>query len=206
MKIVVVLVLIIASLNLFSSERSLIYPSQIKTSFHEKVERITPLHIYLGSQLGLITADNRANDKDESGYQFNFKVLGSYFLETPYVFDLGIGSHFSKLSNRGDYVANSMFAETSLRYRPADKWQIGVTAHFMPMKDIDFTSSTGEKGIAALTGLSVYNQQSFNSLKPWQLRLGAKVLTDVNIPQFQTFLIMLDAQIGFDSRLFKQKR
>lgn len=156
---------------------------------------------YLGLNLGVVDSETKLkHEKDAGGSQFDLRVLASYYLpNSNWLGDMGLGwqnSHFGK--GQMDRNVSAGYLELSSRYRFAQAWQVGPVGKIFILGDRDFFADS-ETPVAFIGAALNYE---FPWLQENPVRLGARILSDINVDSRRVTMAMVDFQIGmpFSSR------
>jgi hypothetical protein len=156
------------------------------------------LWLYGGLDAGPMEVSTSAvGEKDQSGQQLRPKLLVSYYLNEKWAFDGGLGwTRFSvDTEDKSTTVATRAgFVELSPKWRPTERWQLGLLADFYFGTDLSFAASYQTPGVAVFGGVQAAYDLSVAS--KWRLRLAAMLLTDVNVTERQIYAGMAGLQIG----------
>lgn len=138
---------------------------------------------------------DRNEDTNSEGVPSNAKILGSYyFFETPAVADLGVGmmnQNFSRSEQDGNITGAVL--EAAARYKFNNKLQVGAVANsFMDNSD-RYGSSDSQHTLFG--GVQVARDFALNSNT--LLRVGGRLMTDLNISGETVNVGMLDVALGW---------
>lgn len=135
------------------------------------------------------------SDWQTEGNPAQVKLLGSYYMDSnPWVIDAGIGAltqSFRSYRNTSSNI-NSLSLEAAGRLRLQNRWQMG------PIWTV-FTRQ-GERYGSSDDGIHFIGAQAIKEITVWDtniLRLGGRLMTDLNALTEAVNYIMLDAAIGF---------
>ncbi len=151
--------------------------------------------IFLGSNVGLIDLSEDSNLPNRDGHQVNFKVVGSmYKLSNSFIGDLGAGFQSNTASGFGtEFTTQSFFIDMNARWEFINRWSVGPAANVLIGNKNTFTDE--KKTLASFIGATVHYRQPLT--RDWLLKVGARVLTDLDVSSRQVTKWLLDFQIGF---------
>lgn len=135
------------------------------------------------------------------GSPATLKLLGSYYLEMPYVFDVGYGvnnQQFIQASRSQDTAMTGGAFELAARYRWDNRWQAGVIANHLFEQGRNFSA---EQGDAQFAGLQVLRE--FNMTSSWLARVGARAMGLTNNTGSLVTMYLVDLQIGWNPGAYK---
>ncbi len=169
--------------------------SSSQMTIDEVIEYSQPLDqrfkLFLG--LGLGYTDN-SDDLYTEGYPKQFKVDGSYYTETyPFVFDLSLGMSNQSFTKSNKSNAAGFVFEAASRFRFDHGYQAGAVLHSLMNQGDNFQANGNNAvflGVQALKEFLAFDNR-------YTIRLGAKLMTDTNIPGEIVNVGMLEAAIGF---------
>lgn len=147
---------------------------------------------YLGLNAGY-TAHN--DDLNVEGAPGSIKLLGSYVTPEGYgVFDLGYGVQTQKFSNDDamDKTISSDIAEAAARYQFENRWQLGAVYNQFFKKGENYGANQDDAQFAGLQLLREFGIGE-NTLG----RVGARVMTSVNVNGNNVNMAMIDFQMGW---------
>lgn len=152
--------------------------------------------LFMGVGLGY--TDN-SDDLYTEGYPKQFKVDGSYSTtDYPLVFDLGLGMSNQNFTKSNKPTASGLLFEAAGRYKWDEGYQVGPVLHTLINQGDNFHASSNNAiflGVQAMKEFAAFDGR-------YNIRLGAKLMTDVNISGDIINIGMLEAAIGFP--IFKQ--
>ncbi len=169
--------------------------SSSQMTIDEVIEYSQPLDqrfkLFLGVGLGY--TDN-SDDLYTEGYPKQFKVDGAYYTDTyPFVFDLSLGMSNQSFTKSHKANASGFVFEAASRFRFDHGYQAGAVLHTL-MNQADNFHANGNNalflGVQALKEFLAFDNR-------YTIRLGAKLMTDMNIPGEIVNVGMLEAAIGF---------
>ncbi|RYZ69356.1 MAG: hypothetical protein EOP09_07820, partial [Proteobacteria bacterium] len=159
--------------------------------------------IFFGANLGGTNVSPQASllEADKSGTQFDLKVLYSHFWND-WVLDLGAGYLINNVKGTDSFSRNwrvktkAGFAEVSPRYRLNENWQLGLVLNGLFGTDVSFdqNESVDTQVFAVAIGPRI-NYEWGDDTGRW--RLGAHVMTDLNVENRSVLWYMADIQYGF---------
>ncbi len=176
--------------------------STFATTAH--AERVLPLHIFAGSDLGWgSVGPYAAPEGTRTGVHFDLKLLGSAYFKRHWIFDLGGGWQFAKRSGEntnggfGKVITRGSFIETSLRYGNFTGWQVGPVLNAILVGDVglgngNLVASQAQK--AMLGGVQVFYEWPEKS---YRVRVGGRWMTDLNIDQRAVHVFQAGIEIGW---------
>lgn len=140
------------------------------------------------------------NVETVEGAPGSIKLLGSWYLGAPIVMDFGYGTAYQQFS-RDDAPQSSITdgaAEFAIRYRTANRWQLGVVANHMFDQGENYSADQAD---AQFTGLQVLKE--FNMTPSWLARVGARAQALTNNTDGWVTMYMVDLQIGWNPSAYK---
>ncbi len=149
-----------------------------------------------------LAVDPSTQEVGKSGYQLGLKGLASFYAESPWVVDMGLGWSYTKVSGSSDYVKEenilrNAYLELSPRYLLGDSkvWQLG------PMLDLGFGADLtlsqpykDSKSIGLYPGIQLMHERANESSL---VRFGGRIFTDLSIPERNLWVAQALLQIGF---------
>lgn len=157
--------------------------------------------LLFGTQLGYLgLTTRRANEVNKSGIEGSARLLISHTTQN-FAFDLGAGYAYSHLT--GDTIVGvqtvstdtrSFLADFSPRYLVTERWQVGPVVQFFSGGDVSYDEDGGYNESSSLWRAGVRANYEWN--KTWLYRIGAQVITDLNISNRNVLGILIDFQIG----------
>lgn len=147
---------------------------------------------FIGGGLGY--SDHNDSVRTE-GVPTNLKLLGSYYFENrKVVADLGVGAfnHFLTQDGGGSDLIVSPAVELAGRWRFARGWQAGPS--WMTVMGTDRYNSVNDQN-TSFAGVQALKEVTFDNR--FLLRVGAKLMTDVDVPNENVNMAMLEVALGF---------
>jgi len=147
---------------------------------------------FIGGGLGY--SDHNDSVRTE-GMPTNLKILGSYYFENrKIVADLGVGAfnHFLTQSGGGSDLIVSPNVELGGRWRFAKGWQAGPS--WMTVMGTDRYNSVNDQN-TSFVGLQALREFTLDNR--FLLRVGGKWMTDVDVPNENVNMAMLEVALGF---------
>lgn len=145
-------------------------------------------------------------DNDEGalaeGTPFTLKLLGSWYLESPWVIDLGYGVNYQQFSDapedQDDAIADGAL-EFATRYNFDSRWQFGIVANQMFNQGVNYSADQAD---AQFVGLQLLKE--FNMTPSWLARFGvrAETLTN-NSTDGMINMYLVDLQFGWNPGAYK---
>lgn len=129
------------------------------------------------------------------GTPVSLKLLGSYYLDLPYVFDAGFGISNQQFSQSGakDTAATGSSLEFAARYRFANAWQAGLVANHLFEMGSNYAASQGDAQFVGVQAL-----KEFAIAKDWLARVGGRAMTETNNTGEMVNMYMIDLQLGWN--------
>lgn len=148
---------------------------------------------FVGAGLGYM---DRSSRYETEGVASDIRMLGSYYFSgTPYIADLGLGIRQQSYSQSiGGKETTSGTLEAALRYEVQEKISIGGLFQVMAGKGSHVGANSDN---AQFIGIQAMKELPVKLDFPAVLRLGGRVMTDVNVSKEQVSFAMLDVAIGF---------
>ncbi len=148
--------------------------------------------------VGLGTGYIAPNERYQTeGVPTQIKLLGSYYFDTKdWIADFGLGFSrvgFSQTSN-ADSVILTGFIEGGARYQLQDRWQVGGVTDVFVGRGERFGSTS--KDLTAFVGPEISKEWDYNS--SYLFRVGARVMTDLNVSGESVNMALLTLDIGMD--------
>ncbi|KHD87203.1 MAG: membrane protein [Bdellovibrio sp. ArHS] len=143
-------------------------------------------------------------DEDGSveGTPATLKLLGSWYLQAPVVFDLGYGvnnQQFTQAGNNEDTAMTGGALEFAARYRwDSTRWQGGIVANQLYEQGPDFGADQGDAHFVGLQAL-----KEFNLSASWLARLGARAMAMTNTVDNNVYMYLIDLQIGWNPSAYR---
>ena len=145
-----------------------------------------------------------------TGYELNnevegspatLKLLGSFYLESPWVMDIGYGvnnQQFIQSFGSQETAKTGGALEVAARYNFANRWQAGVVANQLYDQG---TALTADQADAHFVGLQALKE--FNVSHSWLARIGARAQALTNNTDGQVFMYMVDLQLGWNPGAYR---
>lgn len=144
---------------------------------------------FLTSNLGLFSSE--VSDQNQSGYSLQFKGTISYYdLMNQMVVEGGLGVQTADLNER---QVSSPLIDLAGRYQFAPRWEAGPAATFFIGNGDRYGSSSN--AITTFAGASVLHRIPLENGD--LLRLGARLMTDVGIPNQAANLFLFEVHWSF---------
>lgn len=140
------------------------------------------------------------NFQEAEGTPSTVKLLGSWYLDSPVVFDLGYGVNNQQFihTSSAETARTEGAAEVAIRWSSANRWQTGVVAnHFFEQGD----AYGADQADAQFVGLQVLKE--FNMSPSWLARLGARAQSLTNNTDGLVMMYLVDLQIGWNPGAYK---
>lgn len=141
------------------------------------------------------------NVNEVEGTPATLKLLGSWYLEGPWVFDLGYGvnnQQFSQASGNRETAITDGALEFAARYRTENRWQFGVVGDQLYNQGESYSADQAD---AHFVGLQLLKE--FNMTPSWLARLGVRAQALTNNTDGQVNMYMIDLQIGWNPGAYK---
>lgn len=136
------------------------------------------------------------------GSPATLKLLGSFYLTSPYVFDLGYGvnnQQFSQVTGTSlDTSKTGGALEFAARYRWDNRWQAGIVANQLFEQGKNLSASQGDAHFVGLQAL-----REFNISASWLGRLGARAMALTDNTTGTVAMYLVDLQIGWNPGAYK---
>lgn len=136
------------------------------------------------------------------GTPSTIKLLGSWYLESPWVMDLGYGvnnQQFSQSTGTSNETAITDGAlEFAARWVSDNRWQFGVVGNQLYNQGENYTANQAD---AHFVGLQLLKE--FNMSPSWLARLGVRAQALTNNTEQQVGMYMVDLQIGWNPGAYK---
>ncbi|QDK46552.1 OmpA family protein [Bdellovibrio sp. ZAP7] len=138
--------------------------------------------------------------QDVEGTPTTIKLLGSWYLESPWVMDLGYGYNNQQFTHSTalDTASTDGAAEFAFRYRTDNRWQMGVVGNQFFSQGANYASSQGD---AIFAGLQVLKE--FNMSQAWLARLGARAMSLTSNQGDLVMMYLVDFQFGWNPNAYK---
>ena len=144
---------------------------------------------FLSSNLGLFDYD--FSDQGRGGYSLQVKGLLSYYDSSRlWVYEGGIGFHTTDVNER---QISSPLIELASRYHFAPRWELGPAATFFVGNGDRYGSSID--ALTTFAGASILHRIPLDNGD--LLRVGARVMTDIGIPNQTANLFLFEVHWGF---------
>ncbi|MNJ92854.1 outer membrane protein A [compost metagenome] len=134
------------------------------------------------------------------GVPATLKLLGSWYLESPWVFDAGYGfnnQQFSQDSAQSTAITDGAM-ELAARFRTDNRWQMGVVGNQFFSQGANYSASQGD---AQFVGFQLLKE--FNMTPSWLARLGGRAMSLTNNTDGLVNMYMIDLQIGWNPQAYK---
>lgn len=142
---------------------------------------------------------------DVEGTPATLKLLGSFYLSGPYVFDLGYGvnnQQFSQVTRTNlDTSKTGGALEFAARYRWESRWQAGIIANQLYEQGKNLGADQGDAHFVGLQAL-----REFNISSSWLGRIGARAMALTNNASGSigtVAMYLVDLQIGWNPGAYK---
>ncbi len=138
--------------------------------------------------------------QDVEGTPTTIKLLGSWYLESPWVFDLGYGYNNQQFTHSTalDTSSTDGALEFAARFRTDNRWQMGVVGNQFFNQGVNYASSQGD---AIFAGLQVLKE--FNMSQAWLARLGARAMAETSNTGNLVMMYLVDFQFGWNPNAYK---
>lgn len=134
------------------------------------------------------------------GTPATIKLLGSFYLESPWVFDVGYGANNQQFTE--DAAPQTAMTEGALelaaRYRFESRWQLGVAANHLFEQGAYYGA---EQADAQFVGLQLLRE--FNMSPAWLARVGVRAQNLTNNISDTVNMYMVDLQFGWNPVAYK---
>ncbi len=158
---------------------------------------------FLGAGAGYTTSDHTGSGQNlQEGMPTSVKLLGSYYTEsTKGVFDLGFGYNNQQFSRdlAPATTVSGPSIEAAARYQWDSRWQAGVIGTTLFDRGEYYGANQAD---AQFAGLQVLKE--FNVAPAWLMRVGGRVLTDLNVNDETVSMALIDLQLGWDANASRQ--
>lgn len=147
---------------------------------------------YLGFNGGYTSTDSST---PVEGLPASLKLLGSYYLTSPYVFDLGLGIANQQFTNSRaiDTGSTGTAIEAAARYNFTNNIQAGLVFNQFLGQGRDYSASQGDAQFLGVQAL-----KEFNLGRSTLARVGGRIQTLTNNTGDAVNMFMIDLQIGYD--------
>lgn len=136
------------------------------------------------------------------GTPATLKLLGSFYLPAPVVFDIGYGVNNQQfIQHEGADIDTSITGgalEFAARYRWDNRWQAGIVANQLYEQGLNFTADQGDAHFVGLQAL-----REFNVSASWLGRIGARAMALTNNTEGFVGMYLIDLQIGWNPGAYK---
>jgi outer membrane protein OmpA-like peptidoglycan-associated protein len=149
---------------------------------------------------GGYTDSDHTQSLSTEGTPGTMKLLGSWYLKSPFVMDIGYGFNSQSFS-QGSALASSInnaAGELAFRYRFDSRWQLGAIFDQFFGQGPNYQA---EQADAQFVGVQVLKE--FNLAPAWIARLGGRVMSLTNNTGNQTNMYMIDLQFGWVPSSYK---
>ncbi|MGE5087395.1 MAG: OmpA family protein [Bacillota bacterium] len=153
---------------------------------------------FIGAGGGYTGYDTKVQDVE--GTPATIKLIGSWYLESPWVFDLGYGVNNQQFTHRSaiDTSSTEGALELAARIRTANRWQFGIIGnHFFDQG----RNYAAEQADAQFAGLQVLKE--FNMAPAWLARIGGRAMSETNNTGNVVMMYLVDLQIGWNPSAYK---
>jgi outer membrane protein OmpA-like peptidoglycan-associated protein len=149
---------------------------------------------------GGYTGYDQSSLQDVEGTPTTIKLLGSWYLESPWVFDLGYGYNNQQFTHSTalDTASTDGALEFAARFRTDNRWQMGVVGNQFFSQGVNYASSQGD---AIFAGLQVLKE--FNMSQAWLARLGARAMAETSNTGNLVMMYLVDFQFGWNPNAYK---
>lgn len=140
------------------------------------------------------------NFQEAEGTPSTIKLLGSWYLDTPMVFDLGYGVNNQQFihTSSAETARTEGAAEVAIRWLSDSRWQTGIVANqFFDQGD----AYGADQADAQFVGLQVLKE--FNMTPSWLARLGARAQSLTNNTDGLVMMYLVDLQIGWNPGAYR---
>ncbi|GEM_PF-871181 len=141
------------------------------------------------------------NVNSVEGTPATLKLLGSWYLESPVVFDLGYGVNNQQFTQAGptqDTSKTGGILEFAARYRWDNRWQAGVIANQLYEQGAALSADQGDAHFVGLQAL-----KEFNISPAWLARVGARAMALTNNTDGQVMMYLIDLQLGWNPGAYR---
>lgn len=168
--------------------------------FSKEEAQVTPRGLLPFIALGGGYTGYDLNSKAE-GSPATLKLLGSWYLESPWVMDLGYGvnnQQFIQVAPGDRKAITDGALEIAARYNFENRWQFGVVADHLFNQGENYTA---EQADAQFVGLQLLRE--FNMTPSWLARLGVRAQSLTNNTEGVVNMYLVDLQIGWNPGAYK---
>ncbi|WP_413558383.1 OmpA family protein [Bdellovibrio sp. HCB209] len=154
---------------------------------------------FIGLGGGYTGYDNAVN-QDVEGTPSTIKLLGSWYLESPFVFDIGYGVNNQQFTHTTamDTGSTEGALEFAARWRTANRWQMGVVGNQFFNQGQNYASSQAD---AQFVGLQVLKE--WNMSQAWLARIGARAMSETSNTGNYVGMYLVDLQIGWNPTAYR---
>lgn len=148
---------------------------------------------FFGAGIGYM---DRSSRYETEGVPSDIRLLGSYYFEEkPFVLDLGLGLRHQSYSQKiGGKETTSGNIEGALRYQLQDAWSAGGVVQMMAGKG-KHVGARSEN--AQFLGVQLIKEIPVKLDFPSVLRVGGRLMTDLNVSKEQVNYAMVEVALGF---------
>lgn len=135
------------------------------------------------------------------GSPATLKLLGSFYLESPAVIDVGFGvnnQQFIQATGSQETATTGGVAELAIRYRWDSRWQAGIVGNQFYEQGRNLSADQGD---AHFVGLQVLKE--FNMTPSWLARIGARAMSLTNNTDGLVAMYLVDLQIGWNPGAYR---
>ncbi|MBO9666900.1 MAG: OmpA family protein [Bdellovibrio sp.] len=152
---------------------------------------------FIGAGGGYTGYDTNQNVE---GTPATMKLIGSWYLASPWVFDLGYGFNNQQFTHDSaiDTASTEGVGEFAARYRTDNRWQMGVIFNQFFNQGVNYSSSQGD---AQFTGLQLLKE--FNMSPAWLARVGGRAQALTSNTTGLVMMYLIDLQIGWNPTAYK---
>ena len=138
--------------------------------------------------------------QEAEGTPATVKLLGSWYLESPVVFDLGYGVNNQQFihTSAANTGQTDGALEIAARWASSNRWQFGVVADQFFAQGPAYSADQGD---AQFVGLQLLKE--FNMTPSWLARLGARAQSLTNNTDGLVMMYLVDLQIGWNPGAYK---
>ena len=140
------------------------------------------------------------NVQDVEGTPATIKLIGSWYLESPWVFDVGYGVNNQQFTHSTAFNTSSTEGalELAARFRTQNRWQLGVIGNHFFDQGKNYAASQAD---AQFAGLQVLKE--FNMSPAWLARIGGRAMSETNNTGNVVMMYLVDLQIGWNPTAYK---
>lgn len=140
------------------------------------------------------------NFSDAEGTPATIKLLGSWYLESPWVFDVGYGVNNQQFVH--DTAQNSAITDGALelaaRWRTGNRWQFGLVGNQLYNQGKNYSAYQAD---ATFLGLQLLKE--FNVSASWLMRVGGRAMSLTNNTDGLVNMYLIDLQIGWNPQAYR---